>query len=243
MPALLRQRHLITCWREQRPTRHRLVGRFGDTAGLWGGTQDFKHHCCMPLVHAEEMRTANPHALPPHPQGVFLGLLNCKPVNFSAVHNPVYEILNPTPVILPHDLQCFGTVGRVNSGFGGVGGSLGTYLAGCGGNGGGMALLIRASSTASTATWYGPEVTWGLRGGLTGVREVVGARLDEGGEGGGVSNGGWGKASSLRHLSASESRGGDRGWSPTRKSSGRSPPTAFWERRAGGDGRGQAKGA
>ena len=49
---------------------------------------------------------------------------------------------------------------------------------------------IRASSTASRATWYGVEVTWGLGGGFTGGGEVVGARLDEGAERGGVSNGG-----------------------------------------------------
>ena len=96
-------------------------------------------------------------------------------------------------------------------GLGGVGGSLGTYLGGCGGDGGGTAVHIRASSTASRATWYGVEVTWGLGGGLTGAGEVVGARRDEGGEGGGVSNGGWGEASSLRHFSASESHGGDGG--------------------------------
>ena len=40
-------------------------------------------------------------------------------------------------------------------GFGGVGGSLGTYLGGCGGDGGGTAVHIRASSTASRATRYG----------------------------------------------------------------------------------------
>ena len=78
---------------------------------------------------------------------------------------------------------------------------------------------IRASSTASGATRHGVEVTWGLRGGLTGVGEVVG----EGGGGGGVGNGGWGEASSLRHFSASESHGGEGGWSPNRNSSGRSP--------------------
>ena len=88
-------------------------------------------------------------------------------------------------------------------GFGGVGGSLGTYLGGCGGDGGGTAVHIRASSTASRATLYGVGVTWGLRGGRTGVGEAVGARLDEGGEGGGVSNGGLGEASSLRQFSAS----------------------------------------
>ena len=108
-------------------------------------------------------------------------------------------------------------------GFGGVGGSLGTYLGGCGGDGGCTAVHIRASSTASRATRYGVGLMWGLRGGLTGVGEVVGARRGEGGEGGGVSNGGWGEASSLRHFSASESHGGDGGWSPNRKSSGRSP--------------------
>ena len=69
----------------------------------------------------------------------------------------------------------------------------------------------------------GVALMWGLRGGLTGIGEVVGARQGEGGEGGGVGNGGWGEASSLRHFSASESHGGDGGWSPNRKSSGRSP--------------------
>ena len=93
------------------------------------------------------------------------------------------------------------------------------YLGGCGGDGGGTAVHIRASSTASRATRYGVEVTWGLGGGLTGVGEVAG----EGGEGGGVGNGGWGEASSLRDFSASESHGGEGGWSPNRNSSGRSP--------------------
>ena len=78
----------------------------------------------MLLVPSKEMRTANSHALLPHPQGVFLGLLNRKPVHRPAVQHPVYEILNPTPVILPDELQCFGTVGPLNSGFGGGGGVL-----------------------------------------------------------------------------------------------------------------------
>ena len=73
----------------------------------------------MLLVPAEEMRTANSHALLPHPQGVFLGLLNCKPVHRSAVQHPVYEILKPTLVIVPDELQRFGTVVPVNSGLGG----------------------------------------------------------------------------------------------------------------------------
>ena len=105
----------------------------------------------------------------------------------------------------------------------GGGRSLGTYLGGCGGDGGGTALHITASSRATRATRYAVEVTWGLRGGLTGAGEVVGAPLDEGGEGGGVSDGGWGEAGSLRHFSASESNGGDGGWSPNRKSSSRFP--------------------
>ena len=200
-----------------------VVGLAWGYGGFWGGTQDFKHHCCMLLVPAEEMRTANSHALLPHPQGVFLGLLNSKPVHCSAVHHPDYEILNPTPVILPDELHCFAIVGPVDRGFLGVGGSLGTYLGGCGRDGGGTAVHIRASSTASRATWNGVGLTWGLRGGLTGVGEVVGARRDEGGEGGGVSNGGSGEATSLRHFSASESHGGNGGWSPNRKSSGTSP--------------------
>ena len=119
MPAILGQCHVITCWRGQWPTRHRLWGRLGDTGGFWGSTHDFKHHCCMLLVPGKEMRTANSHALLPHPQGVFLGLLNRKLVHRTAVQHPVHEILNPTPVILPDELQCFGTVGPVNSGFGG----------------------------------------------------------------------------------------------------------------------------
>ena len=84
----------------------------------------------MLLVPAEEMRTANSHALLPHPQGVFLGLLNSKPVHRSAVQHPVYEVLNPTPVILPDELQCFGTVRPVYSGFWGGGGVLGYVLGG-----------------------------------------------------------------------------------------------------------------
>ena len=95
MPAIRGKCHLITCWRRRWPTRHKLWGRLGDTGGFWGSTQDFKHQCCMPLVLVEEMRTANSHALLPHAQGVFLGLLNHKPVHCSAVQHPVYEILNP----------------------------------------------------------------------------------------------------------------------------------------------------
>ena len=112
MRAILGQCHLITCCRGQWPTRHRLWDRLGDTGGFWGSTQDFKHHCCMLLVPAKEMRTANLHALLPQPQRVFLGLLNRKLVHRSAVQHPVYEIVNPTPVILPDELQCFGTVGK-----------------------------------------------------------------------------------------------------------------------------------
>ena len=78
----------------------------------------------------------------------------------------------------------------------------------------------------------------GSGGGLTGVGEVVGARQDEGGEGGGVSYGGWGEASSLRHFSASESPGGDGGWSPNRKSSGTSPQPH--SRKEGPEGREEA---
>ena len=130
MPAILGQRHLITWWRGQRPTRHRWRGWLGDTGGFWGGTQDFKYHCCMLLVPAEEMRTTNSHALLPHPQGVFLGLLHSKPVHRSAVQHPVYEVLDPTPVILPDELQCFGTVGPVYSGLWGGGRVLGYVLGG-----------------------------------------------------------------------------------------------------------------
>ena len=81
----------------------------------------------------------------------------------------------------------------------GVGGVLGTYTGRCGGDGSGRAVHMRASSKGSRATYYGVE--WCLGGGLG----EVGARLGEGGEGGSVDNGGWGKACSLRHFSASES--------------------------------------
>ena len=121
-------------------------------------------------------------------------------------------------------------------GFKGVGVSLGTYLGGCRGEGGGTAVDTRASSKAARATWYGVEETWGLGGGLIVVRGVVGARLDEGGEGGGVSNGGWGEASLLRHLSASQSHGGNGGWSPNRRSSGRSPQPHSSSRKEGLEG-------
>ena len=84
----------------------------------------------MLLVPAKEMRTANSHALLPGPQGVFLGVLHSKPVHRAAVQHPVYEVLNPDPVILPDELQCFGTEGPVYSGFWGVGGVLGYVLGG-----------------------------------------------------------------------------------------------------------------
>ena len=48
----------------------------------------------MLLVPAKEMRAANPHALLPHQEGVFLRLLDCKPIHGSAVQHPVYKILN-----------------------------------------------------------------------------------------------------------------------------------------------------
>ena len=69
-------------------------------------------------------------------------LLNRKPVHRSAVQHPVYKILNPTPVILPDELQCFGNVGPLNSGFGG-GGVLGYVL---GGLWGGMAVARQCTS-------------------------------------------------------------------------------------------------
>jgi hypothetical protein len=97
---------------------------------FWGSTQHFKHHCCMLLVPVEEMRTTNSHSLLPHPQGVFLGLLNRKPIHRSAVQHPINKILYPTPVVVPDELQCFGTVGPVNSGFGGGGGVFGYVLGG-----------------------------------------------------------------------------------------------------------------
>ena len=113
----------------------------------------------------------------------------------------------------------------------GVGGSLGAYSGGCGGDGGGTAMHIKASSMAPKATWFGVER--GLGGGLG---EVVAARLGEGGEGGGVSNGGWGEASSLTHFSASESHGGDGVWFPNRKSSGKSPQLHSLSRKEGLEG-------
>ena len=119
MPAILGQCHLITGGRGGGSTRQRSWGRLGDTRVFGGSREDFKQHSCMLLVPAEEMRTANSHSLLPHPQGVFLGLLNRKPIQRPAVQHPVYKILNPTPVIVPDELQCFGIVGPVNSGFGG----------------------------------------------------------------------------------------------------------------------------
>ena len=161
MPAIWGQCHLISGSRGRWPARNGLTGRLGDGRVFWGSTQHFKHHCCMLFVPVEEMRTTNSHSLVPctvHPQGVFLGLLNRKPIHRSAVQHPITVLLYPTPVVVPDELQCFGTVGPVNSGFGGGGGgSLGTYLGGRGGDGGGTAVHIRASSKASRATWYGVE--------------------------------------------------------------------------------------
>ena len=75
----------------------------------------------------------------------------------------------------------------------GVWGVLGYVLGGSWGVGGGTAVHIKASLSASRATGYGVEVTWHLGGVLNGAGEVVGARLDEGREGNSVSNGGWGE--------------------------------------------------
>ena len=69
----------------------------------------------MLLVPAKEMRTARSYSLLPDSQGVFLGLLNRKPIHGLAVQRPVYKILNPTPVIVRDELQRFGTVEPVNS--------------------------------------------------------------------------------------------------------------------------------
>ena len=130
MPAILGQCHLITGSRGRWPARNGLRGRLGDRRVFWGSTQHFKHHCCMLLVPVEEMRTTNSHSLLPHPQGVFLRLLNRKPIHRSAVQHPINKILYPTPVVVPDELQCFGTVGPVNSGFGGGGGVFGYVLGG-----------------------------------------------------------------------------------------------------------------
>ena len=80
-------------------------------------------------------------------------------------------------------LQCLGTVGPWTVGFGRVGGSLNTYLGGSGGDAGGTAVDIPASSRASMATWYGVHERWGLRGGLVGGGGGVRAWMDGGGEG------------------------------------------------------------
>ena len=56
----------------------RSWGRLGDTGVFGGGTQDLKHHCCMLLVLAEELCTANSHSLLPHRQEVFLRVLHAK---------------------------------------------------------------------------------------------------------------------------------------------------------------------
>ena len=92
----------------------------------------------MLLVPAKQMRTANSHALLPHPQRIFFGLLNRKPIHRSAVQHPVYKIPKATPVIVADEPQCFGVVGSVNSGFEGGGGVLGYSL---GGLLGGMAVV------------------------------------------------------------------------------------------------------
>ena len=76
-----------------------------------------------------------------------------------------------------------------------------------------------------------------------GVGEIVGARRGEGGEGGGVSNGGWGEASSLRHFLRIRVPRWRWGLVSKPQELRQIPPTAFRERRAGGGGRGHAKGA
>ena len=76
------------------------------------------------------MGTANSHSLLPHPEGAFLGLLNRKQIHRSPVQHPIYKMLYLDPLVVPDELQWFGTVGPVNSGFGGAGRVLGYVLGG-----------------------------------------------------------------------------------------------------------------
>ena len=66
-----------------------VVGAAWGYGGVSGCREDFKHHCCMLLVPAEEMRTANSHSLLPQPHGVFLRLLNRKRIHRSAVQHHI----------------------------------------------------------------------------------------------------------------------------------------------------------
>ena len=139
-------------------------------------------------------------------QGVFLGLLNHKPIHGSAVQHPAYKILNPPPPppwlsrMSCSVLALYGpwTVGTV--GLAGLEGSVGTYFGGHGTDGGGNAVDINASSKASRAAWYGVKETRGVGGGLAVGTRSEDSRMDGGGEVGGVNIGGCGKANSPRHL-------------------------------------------
>ena len=62
-----------------------------------------------------------------------------------------------------------------------------------------------------------------MGGGLVVGTGGDGSRMDGGGEGDGVNIESCGEANSVRHLSASESHGGDGGWYLNCKSCGRSP--------------------
>ena len=97
MPAILGQCHLITGSRGRWPARNGLRGRLGDRRVFWGGTQHFKHHCCMLLVPVEEMRTTNSHSLLPHPQGVFLGLLTANRYIARRFSTPSTKYYTPPP--------------------------------------------------------------------------------------------------------------------------------------------------
>ena len=76
-------------------------GGFGICGGLGGSKDGFEHPSSVLLFPAEKMRTANPHALLPHQQEGFFGLLNAKPIHGWAVQHRVYKILNPPPLGCP----------------------------------------------------------------------------------------------------------------------------------------------
>ena len=117
---------------------------------------------------------------------------------------------------------------------GGWGGSLGIYLGGRGGDGGGTTVDIRASSKTPGMELRKKRGVW--EEDLLSAEGVMVSQMDGGGEGGGVNIGGWGEANSLGHLSALESHSADGGWSPNCNSSDRSPQPRFSPQKEGIEG-------
>ena len=75
------------------------VGAIWIHGGGWvSGIRDgFKNQGRVLLIPVKELTMANPPSLLPHPQRVFLEILNRKPIHGAAVQYPLYNTLQLDP--------------------------------------------------------------------------------------------------------------------------------------------------